>query len=300
MHKKIYSLIIALFFSTLAISSVFAQELSFSIDRPNFSPLLADPLEPRTGVLNFLDKSNLNLDIGHSTDLVHLAFNDSTNQIRTLSFGADFGTFSLLREESNFKFPVDAIDYIFGVNFTYTAPLSDIVSTSLPLTFSTRLRISHISAHFEDGHYKNDAWMQGDTPFEIPFVYSREFCNLVFAVSNAFGRAYLGYQFVFNTLPKDISAHTFQTGLEYYPDILTNGLVPFFALDFKLLPLWKRSLQETNGYGGSLNIQVGLKTNGIGKRGVRVVYNYASGLDRQGMYFYQRRSFNALGFIIDL
>jgi len=299
MHKRIKLLFLLLFLSSFS-NPLFSQEVSFSIDRPNFVPLLADPIEPRTGILNFLDESNLNLDIGHSIDLVHLAFSDSTNQISTLSFGADFGTFSLLREESNFKFPVDAIDYIFGVNFSYSMPISGLLAVKSPAQLSARLRISHISAHFEDGHYKDGSWIQGSTPFKIPFVYSREFFNLVLAVSNSFGRAYIGYQWMFNTLPEDIAPHTFQSGIEYYPQAFMNGIQPFIALDFKLLPLWKEKCEKTNGYAGSLNIQAGFKTNGIGKRGIRFVYNYASGLDRHGMYFYQRRSFNAVGFIIDL
>ncbi len=36
----------------------------------------------------------------------------------------DFFTFSNLRSEDNFKFPVDAIDYMFGVNFNLKKKLS--------------------------------------------------------------------------------------------------------------------------------------------------------------------------------
>ena len=40
-----------------------------------------------------------------------------------LSFGADLFTYTLLRSQSDFHFPVDAVDYLFGVNFGYVENL---------------------------------------------------------------------------------------------------------------------------------------------------------------------------------
>jgi hypothetical protein len=271
------------------------QTTDLSINRPNFTPLLADPKETRVGALPYLSKKSLMLDIGTSLDLVHITYPDSA---RIIGVGADFGTYSLLRRSNNFKFPVDAIDYIFGLNISYRQPVGEIFSS--PAHASARLRISHISAHFVDGHYQNGDWITEGTPFAIPFVYSKEFINLVTALSVDFGRAYLGYEYTFHTLPKNISPHSYQAGLELYmPNFPVRGIWPFIAVDFKLLPIWQPSQNESDGYAGTLNLQLGAKTNAIGERGVRVVFNYFNGMDRHGMYFYRRVSFSTVGFLID-
>ena len=76
-------------------------------------------------------------------------------------------TYTLLRGETDFHFPVDAVDYLFGVNFGYKNNFEK------NKEFGARLRISHISAHFVDGHFDGSTgnWRDG----QIPRVFSREF-----------------------------------------------------------------------------------------------------------------------------
>ena len=77
-----------------------------------FNPVEAAVFESKNGVIKFTDTKNLRLDIGATMDIAGLK-NGNTDY----SVGADLFTFSNLRSESNFKFPVDAIDYLFGINF---------------------------------------------------------------------------------------------------------------------------------------------------------------------------------------
>lgn len=288
---------ILLLFCFCSSPSAQSQTITTSINRPNFTPLLADPRETRIGTLTYVNEKSLMLDIGTSLDLAHMTCPDSSAN-RVFGFGADFGTWSLLHRSENFKFPVDAIDYIFGVNFSYRQPVGEVFS--MPANLSARLRISHISAHFVDGHYQNGDWIREGTPFTIPFVYSREFINLVAALSVDYGRAYLGYEYIFHTIPGNINPHSFQAGFEVYtPNPAFIGLRPFLGLDFKLLPIWQPAQNESEGYAGTTNIQIGVKTNAIGERGVRFLFNYFNGMDRHGMYFYRRVSFSTIGFLID-
>jgi hypothetical protein len=253
-----------------------------------FSPLLADPLEPRIAVMPSLAHRTLQLDIGSSADLWH-------NKERNFSVGADFGTFSLLRRSDNFKFPVDTIDYLFGLNTSWNTPIRN---TTLPFDqFSARARFSHISAHFEDGHYNAGTgnWIQGDCPFPIPFVYSREFLNVVLALSSPKHRIYAGYQFIYHSIPDGIAPHSFQAGGE-----LSTSANTYIAADFKLLPIWQSSLVATQGYRGTWNLQAGMRLKEIGLERVRLTCNYFSGMSRHGMYFYRPESFSSAGIIIDL
>ena len=257
--------------------------------RTMFPHLLADPLEPRIAIMPWLDNDYLQLDIGTSADLYQ-------SKNGRFAFGIDFGTYSLLRREDNFKFPVDTIDYLFGVNATWKQPLE---KDTLPFDeLSARLRITHISAHFEDGHYDEEAdeWInEEESPFGIPFTYSREFINLVLALSSENHRFYLGYQYLFHTIPDDISRHSFQAGAE----VSTPGNT-YLAADFKLLPEWNDDLDKTDGFHGTWNLQAGWRLTGLGLENIRLAYNYFNGMSRHGMYFYDDESFSTLGLIIDL
>jgi len=264
-------------------------------DRLVFTPLLADPLEPRMGTLFNTAKKDLLLDIGATFDLID--FLPDSSCANKLSFGGHMATYSVLRRTSNFKFPVDAIDYIFGVNASYK---TNTVLFGIPGEFQGRFRLSHISAHFVDGHVKDGVWDQENVPFQIPFVYSREFINVQAGFSTQDYRAYVGYQLMFHTIPADINPHSMQIGLELYRNnCKIPGIYPFLATDFKLNPIWDAGKDETDGFAGCINLQVGFKTNPIPQKGMRVVLNYSNGMDHHGMYFYKRTSTTSLGILLD-
>ena len=254
-----------------------------------FKPLLADPTEPKIAVMPWLEKSHLQLDIGSSVDLYQ---SDS----KTFAAGVDFATWSLLKRDDNFKFPVDAIDYLFGINASWKQPIS---IGALPFDeLSGKIRLSHISAHFEDGHYNaaTHDWIQeADWSGTIPFTYSREFVNVVVALSSEQHRLYAGYQYLYHSIPDGINPHSFQAGVE----LSTPGNT-YLAADFKLLPIWQPLLEETKGYRGTWNLQAGMRLNSIGLEKVRVACNYFSGMSRHGMYFYRPESYSTIGVIVDL
>ncbi len=253
-----------------------------------FTPLLADPQEPRVAIMPWVGDHFLQLDIGSSADLYQ-------SNSKEFAAGVDFGTYSLLRRSDNFKFPVDAIDYIFGVNASWKKPLHN---DALPFEeFSARARISHISAHYEDGHFDATAnqWIQGDCPFPIPFTYSREFVDLVLALSSPGHRVYGGYQYLYHSIPMGISPHSFHAGVE-----LSTAHNTYVATDFKLLPIWDYSLNETRGLRGTWNLQAGVRLDGIGLERARLACNYFSGMSRHGMYFYRPESYTTVGLIMDL
>jgi hypothetical protein len=262
-----------------------AQTLTLEPNRSLFAQLLADAKEPRIAALVNRNNNELSLDIGASLDLAQVAF----EQVE-FGVGVDFGTFSELRREWNFKFPVNAADYIFGINMSLRAPLSE------SLNLSGRFRLSHISAHLIDGRFVNGTWIDG----LFPFTYSREFIALTVALSGEYGRIYAGYELLFNTIPREISASSYQVGIEaYYANFPVRALYPFIAVDFRLMPIWRQALGRTDGYGGATNVQAGVKLNPIGRRGIRLVFNYYGGLDFRGMYIGRYVSEQSIGFLID-
>jgi hypothetical protein len=262
-----------------------AQTITLEPNRALFRPLLADAKEPRIAALVNQNNNELSLDIGASLDLVQISFEQTQ-----FGIGVDFGTFSELRREWNFKFPVNAADYIFGINMSYRSPLTK----SLDLT--GRFRLSHISAHLVDGRFVEGDWFEGLTPF----VFSREFIAMMVALSGEYGRVYLGYEFLFNTLPRNISCSSYQVGIEvYYANFPVRMFYPFIAVDVRLVPIWRQALAKSKGYGGATNIQAGVKLNAIGKRGLRLVFNHYGGLEFRGMYLGRYISEQSIGFLID-
>ncbi len=280
---------IALFAALLIVAFSAGTACAGPTLRTMFAPLLADPLEPRIAIMPRIDDESLQLDIGTSADLFQ-------SKNGTFAFGIDFGTYSLLLRDDNFKFPVDTIDYLFGASLTWKHPIE---KDSFPFSeLAARFRISHISSHFEDGHYdeETDTWIDEEkSPFGIPFTYSREFLNLVVALSSEDHRIYLGYQFLYHTIPDEISRHSFQAGAE----ISTPGNT-YLAADYKLLPKWDDKAGKTDGFRGTLNFQAGWRLTGLGLENIRLAYNYFNGMSRHGMYFYDDESFSTVGILIDL
>jgi len=272
----------------ISLTNAPAETLLNPTTKTIFNPLPADPMEPQVSVMPWVGKRFLNLNIGTTADLYQ-------SHSKKFAIGVDFGTWSLLRESDNFKFPVDAVTYLFGLNTSWKEKISN---ETLPFDeFSGRVRLSHISAHFEDGHYEPDGsgWIPEPGGPNIPFTYSREFMDLVLALSAPGHRVYAGYQYIYHTIPEGINPNSFHAGAE----LSTPGNT-YLAADVKLLPVWQSSLQETRGYRGTWNLQAGMRLNAIGLEKVRVACNYFSGMSMQGMYFYHPESYTTLGVIIDI
>lgn len=245
----------------------------------NIQPFTANFLEPRAGFSYIPSRKEIELDIGTSSDIYHY-INDSY----ILSFGADLFTYTRLRGESHFFFPVDVVDYLFGINAGYKVKKGD-------NEYGLRFRLSHISAHFVDGHYDGNLnqWRNG----RKPQVYSREFIELFpFYKINTF-RAYLGLTYIFHVTPKDIGKGIYQTGFDYYfNSLISKNISPYIAYDFKLNYIGK--------YFGNSIISAGIKFGRYDEKGFSISFNYFSGKSVHGEYFDIYEEYTALGINMDL
>lgn len=237
-----------------------------------FVPTEASIFESRVGVTRYIDSKNLQLDIGASFDLIGYKAS-----LTTFSFGVDFFTFSNLRSESNFKFPVDAIDYFFGVNFNFRNK-DDL---------SGRLRISHISSHFEDGH----VYERSDTIF-TPYVFSKEFINFaimkdLFPSDNTELKALAAVNYNFHGIPESISKVSGQFGLEgrYY---FTKILSCYVSNDLSVASVnSKTNLNE--------NLEAGVTLGSRGSRSVNIYFDYYDGQDYRGQYYGEYLNYKGIG-----
>jgi hypothetical protein len=268
-------------FSIYGFIQISAQnKLEIFPDGLTIQPFTANILEPKLGFLFQIGKNELRLDIGNSIDILRFQKNES----EIFSFGADMFTYTLLRGEKNFHFPVDAVDYLFGINTAYKNVIDD------ETEYGARLRISHISAHFADGHYDgiNHEWRDKLNPR----IYSREFIELMpFYKTNSF-RAYVGFTYLIHVNPstgKDI----YQTGFDYFmKDLINQNITPFVGYDYKLIHL--------DQYSGNHSVVFGVKLGKPDGKGMSLYYNYFSGNSIHGEYFDFKKEYSAIGINLDL
>jgi hypothetical protein len=246
----------------------------------NIQPFTANSFEPKLGFLFQTDKNDLRLDIGNSMDIALISLNEKTR----FSFGADFFTYTLLRRESNFHFPVDAVDYLFGIN-------ASLKITEHSRSFGVRFRLSHISAHFVDGHYDgtNQRWKDGLNPI----VYSREFIELMpfYQVNDL--RIYAGFTYLINVDPSNLGKDSYQLGFDYFASkIINEHITPFIGYDIKLVNL--------NNYTANNSVQAGIKFGNPSGKGFSIYFEYYSGKSVHGEYYNFNNNYSALGFNLNM
>lgn len=241
-------------------------------------PFVADQLEPRLGFVFKVNDNRLWLNIGNSMDLIRIK-----NDTEIFSVGADLFTWTLLKKEDNFRFPVDAVDYLFGINFGFKTKAHN-------YSFGARVRVSHISAHFVDGHFDKlqQKWMDGLNPR----VFSREFVEILGFYSFYNLRIYVGGTYLFKVIPNDIGKTSLQAGIEYFlKDALATNVSPYIAADGTF---------RTNDRKRNFLLNTGFKFGEIEGRGVRIYYQYYYGYDISGAYYDYRREYSTLGINLDL
>ncbi|MEG8990634.1 DUF1207 domain-containing protein [Ignavibacteria bacterium 4148-Me] len=259
---------------------IFSQKkIEIFPDNLTVQPFTANILEPKLGFLFHLSKNELRLDIGNSIDVLRIQHDDET-----ISIGADFFTYTLLRSEKNFHFPVDAVDYLFGINSCYTKKINN-------NKFGVRFRLSHISAHFVDGHFDgtNNKWRDNLNPR----VYSREFIEIMpfYSVHNL--RFYGGFTYIFHVDPKFIKKDNYQIGFDYFGnEFFNNHIRPFFAYDLKVVHIIDYSINHS--------IAAGLKFGKNNGKGLSTYINYYYGKSIHGEYFDINKNYFAFGINLDL
>lgn len=266
-------------FAALCIRPVFAQvDVTAFPDGVHMQPFIANFLEPRMGFHFDTEGNDLRLDIGTSRDLVKLELPANN----TLTIGADFFTYTRLRADDDFHFPVDAVDYLFGLNAVWTQqiPLAEI---------GMRFRLSHISAHLVDGHYDfaNQEWRDRE-----PIVYSREFAELFPFVRVGSFRFYGGMTYIFNTTPDIIGEFIFQAGVENMPEFSIGPLQPFLAYDIRT--------EEIGKFKTSHTLMAGFKIGHPRDAGLSVIATYYAGRNLHGEYYDLHEEKFSIGFNIDL
>ena len=243
----------------------------------NIQPFTANFLEPRAGFAFEAGGKKIRLDISRSTDILRMENDNSV-----LSFGIDLFTFTRLRSESEFHFPVETIDYLFGLNSGYKI-------TDRKSEYGFRFRLSHISAHFVDGQYdyKINFWRNGRTAV----VYTREFIELFPFYRYESLRLYAGLTYLFHRKPVDVGRGIYQAGFDYFYTKFDN-IYPYVAYDFKL--------EKINKFSGSNIITAGIKFGNYKSRGLSLAITYFAGKSIHGEYYDLNESYTTIGFNLDL
>ena len=282
MNKKKFRFLLRfflLFFLFSLISFSQWQHKAFPSDL-NIQPFTANFLEPKTGFLISTDNNKLRLDISTSQDFINW-YNDD----EMISVGADVFTFTRLRSIDNFKFPVEAIDYLFGFNAGYKKRVCD------ENEYGIRFRLSHISAHLVDGQYDTKAqqWRED----RDPFVFSKEYIELFPYYRYKTFRAYFGLTYIFHVIPKEIKKEIYQIGFDNFATQFGNDfLTPFVAYDFKL--------SGNEKYVGNNIFSTGVKFGKWNQKGLSLYYTYISGKSVHGEYFDVNENYSSVGFNFEL
>ena len=243
---------------------------SYAFETLLFKPLTANHLESRIGTFYQPAAEHLRLDIGHSLDLIEVMNNENFE----LKAGGDFFILSRLRSEGRLKFPVETSDFFFGFN----------LAGNIFNDYSFRMRVAHISSHLVDGYTIDNNFIQE------PFVYSREFVDLVVAYNTKYIRPYIGGTAVFSTIPKNVSTFVPQIGFDF-----DYGLTNYFSLiggyDFKLVGIKEKEMKHF----GSNSIQAGIKYNLSKNTGLSFNFYYYSGLSIHGMFYSTKENYTGFG-----
>jgi len=276
---RYFLLIITLFIASVSRAQIPAvTEYEFFPAGLTIHPFAANQLEPRLGFISKMNSNQLWLNIGNSMDLLRIKHNSEI-----FSVGADLFTWTLLRQEQNFHFPVEAIDYMFGLNFGFKTAVHE-------YSFGARVRLSHISAHMVDGNY--DAALLSWKDGRNPRVFSREFVEVLGFYSFYNLRIYVGGTYLYHVDPPAIGKAYLQTGVEYYlKDAISYEISPYIAAD---------GTMRTKDNKRNFTLNAGIKFGEIENRGIRIFYQYYKGDDINGEYYDLRREYSALGINLDL
>jgi len=245
----------------------------------NIQPFTANFLEPRVGISYLFGQRNLRLDVGHSSDVVWIKTDNSN-----FSVGADFFTFTRIREAEEFHFPVEAIDYFFGMNAGYKV-------WNGKNEYGIRFRASHISAHLADGRFIKgpNTWINN----QFPRVYSREFIELFPYYRFNTLRVYLGLTIIVHVKPQWVGNGIYQAGFDYFlTDLINNSITPFISYDFKINHVQK--------FAGNNIISAGVKFGHHTSEGISVMLSYYSGKSIHGEFFEYNEDYFSAGINIEL
>ena len=274
------SVLVLIFLLLFKINSYTQTKVDWFPADLNIQPFAAHFLEPKTGFQYLFEPEKVRIDIGTSQDIIHW---DDENH--TFSAGADFFTYTRARAEADFKFPVETIDYLFGINGSYKFKTEK-------TEWGTRLRFSHISAHLVDGYYnsKTQNWLNDYQPF----VYSKEFFELIAYYKLHGVRLYGCLTYIIHIVPTDITKGIYGGGVDYYAvQLNTPSFTPYIGYDFEL-----SGIGET--YFGNSIMTVGIKFGHPESRGFSIFTSYYSGKSVHGEFYTINEDYWTVGINLDI
>lgn len=267
------------------------------VESPTVFPApYAGKYEARIGGSRESADGKLRLDIGYAAEIFRVDysmrrpdgstdFEHPGHTFQSLSFGADFFTWTRLRSTASFKFPVEAVDYYFGLSGAFKRPLRRFG------VMEARLRLAHISAHLADG----------DPSFTDPaqkyMTYSREFADATIALAgradrDGGARAYAGALVMFHSIPDTLGAVTPYIGVDFNGRLL-RAVPLVLRLGYELrLNTELASVAEHSA-------RLGLKLGEPWSRGVTVEGSFYHGRSHYGQHFNVVEEYFALGFAVD-
>lgn len=232
-----------------------------------FPSNFSDPLEAKIGTRFYLDDKSLELNIGASKDILQHRY----NYRNFASAGLEFYTLTLLKRESEFRFPVIAVDYLFGGYFVF-------YHRERTLDWVNRLRVSHISAHLVDGNFdkiKNE-WLEHRTPF----TYSREFIQWTSLFIYRELKLYFDAIYLFHSIPQwkfnTITGLGSEITIFNFPEIRTNI---FSGFDLKFQKI------ISNKFEVNKNFSVGFIIGNRNLNHLRIAYQFYDGYHLHGQFF---------------
>jgi hypothetical protein len=254
-----------------------------------FMPLKANSQESRTGIMKFLNASELVLDVGNASDLFTVS---APRAGLSVAMGVDFFGKGFVTGSQGFRLQVDALDGFFGGHLSFMKALADSRLTG-------RLRILHQSAHLVDGHYDvtGGNWIDHRGP--IPFT--RDFGEFtlghVLPYSSGSLRYYGGVAYAVFVRPADLGRLSYLGGAEL---TLESLLGPVKEQPSQLYLAYHVSLTGTPVYAASNQIQLGIKLGRWSGRGADFYLAFYNGRQLFGEYFDQRLAGFGAGCMVDV
>ncbi len=235
-----------------------------------FSPLIADPREPQTGVIGYLSQSRYEGEVGSFVEFLRYSPPDESQW----GWGI-FGSGYILLDEDGATFPMRDGDWYAGM---YLSEKSG--------NFSSRFEFEHESSHLGDS-------LQG---IQDPIFVSRENFNLTLSYMEAgFYRLYGKTGFWENMAPTG-DAFFGSFGGELYSPSLTEGtdLRFYTSLDFT----YKGETGDPFNKNWELGLRAAIDAKGI--RAVRAALIYYDGYSEFGQFYQTTDTHWGLGVFFDL
>jgi hypothetical protein len=242
-----------------------------------YTPLAANPQEPRVGVRKELGSSRLKLDIGSSIDLLGYA-GESGSRIR---LGVDFFTYALTTSADGLRLQVDAVDGYFGGHVSWG-------ETPDGRGVRARLRILHVSGHLIDGHWDRSTKQWRDNKEPIP--YTRDFGELLgsYGWRGALFAAdvYTGLAYATLVRPDDLARWSSLHGAL----LRTTGLIgPVLGRECVLYLADHVAIAGIPTYYATNTLECGIKFGSWEDTGIRISLAFTSGLEPFSQYYDVRR-----------